>query len=535
MEPFNVTIGGQRINNVYHFNGSNYVSLRQMVYALEGITHEQNEMMPREAQKVVWSADDKWAIFRITDRLSGELKIIEFSTEGLQSNTTPIPREVKVNENTTEHINFVFHDDMNMIGVRELSRLAGLENYLQWYNKDGAQYVDLRVEDPLYGHGSLEEAVNAIIEKQAGIPATLPGNFYQVLYGTANMGGKTNRYSGYMFSAMDAMQWLIQTGGNISFALQIRDTTNAESQVQAAVDGQWEIVRQFIQAGKMLAQCGHKTRMPRIFIGTPEENVAVSSYGTSGMIAIYRGIADRLKASGLSDDMINEMLGGIYFGSESAKSGIDLEVIGEFLAAQEAKLLWIPYFISRADLGKIKELAVHFDRVILQPGTFYNTGSYYENYNEYTGFTGWLEDSLKWLDIFDLIARDQHGKFGVELEFDMGLVTGRSDRSPAMPADNKQSIFMDYISRIIPHFGKVPIGIYSGGPNEQGYNNIYRNGNLHNDQNHVPSAEGFGTGSNYSDLYNGNLVYETNRILFSNRTNEWKHSRLMKLIDLLRR
>jgi hypothetical protein len=90
-----------------------------------------DEAMPREAQKVVWGANDRLAIFRITDRFTGELKVIEFSTAGLQSNTTPKQREVMVNGKPGGYTSFVFHNNLNMIGVRELSRLSGLEGYLQ--------------------------------------------------------------------------------------------------------------------------------------------------------------------------------------------------------------------------------------------------------------------------------------------------------------------------------------------------------------------------------------------------------------------
>ncbi|MCL1809495.1 MAG: DUF4855 domain-containing protein [Clostridiales bacterium] len=530
-----VTVGGQKIKDVCNFNDSNYVSLRYLVYALEGITHEQNEAMPRETQRVVWGSNDKWAIFRITDRFTKELKVIEFSTEGLQNNSTPRQREVKINGKPAGLISFVFNNNLNMIGVREFARLAGLEGYLQWYNKDGEQYVDLRIEDPLYGHSSLKAAADAIVGKQGGIPKALNGNFYQVLYGTANKGGKVNRYSGYMFSMMDAMQWLIQTGGDIGFALQIRDTTKAANQVQTAIDGQWEIVQQFVRAQELLAQCGYKVKMPRFFVGTPEENVDVSSYGTGGMIAIYEGMASKLKTAGFTGAGITETLAGIYFGSETAKADIKLEEIGKHLDKQGAKLLWIPYFLTRADLQKIKELSVHFDKVILQPGTFYTMGKYYERYDKIAGYVSRLEDSMKWIDIFDMIAKDKQGKFGVELEFDMGLTTGRSDRTPVMSAEIKQDSFIHYIDKIIPRIGEIPVGIYSGGPNEQGYNNIRRNSNLHNDQNHAPTASGFGTGANYSSLYGGNLVYEINSILFSSRPNRQKHEELANHIGRLRR
>jgi hypothetical protein len=185
-------------------------------------------------------------------------------------------------------------------------------------------------------------------------------------------------------------------------------------------------------------------------------------------------------------------------------------------------------------LRKIKEISVCFDKVILQPGLYYNVGSYYESYEKAPDNAHWLADNEKWRDIFELIEQDNSGKFGVELEFDLGLLTGRSDRSPALSPADKQSAFIDYIDKIIPRLGEKPIGIYSGGPNEQGYNNIYRNSNLHNNQNHAPTIAGFSTGANYSDLYNGNLIYEINGILFSDRSNQEKQNELINLINHLR-
>ena len=93
-----------------------------------------------------------------------------------------------------------------------------------------------------------------------------------------------------------------------------------------------------------------------------------------------------------------------------------------------------------------------------------------------------------------------------------------------------------YIDEIIPRIGEIPIGIYSGGPNEQGYNNIELNCNTHNNKNHlpyIPKVTGFKTGSSYSELYEGNLIYEMNSIIFSVESNELKQARLKELIGEL--
>jgi hypothetical protein len=78
------------------------------------------------------------------------------------------------------------------------------------------------------------------------------------------------------------------------------------------------------------------------------------------------------------------------------------------------------------------------------------------------------------------------------------------------------------------------IGIYSGGPNEQGYNNIMGNQNTHNNGNHIPFFDNMGedsrysSGVHYSDFpnfmgsepYPGNLIYDINNFLFRGIWNE---------------
>lgn len=544
-----VTIGGQIIENSFKFEDKNYISLRYMIYALEGITHEENESLPPEKQKVVWNSVDKFAIFRITDRFTGKTKVIQFSTADFQLNTRPTPREVTINGISAGKIDFVYHNNLNMVGIRELAKLAGLECYLQWYKKDGINYADLRLEDPLYGRGSLKALVDNIVKNNGNIPVSLNGEYYQVIYGTANQGGKVNRYSGYTYSITDAIQWLIQTGGNINFALQIRDTvrlTNCDQQVQAAINGQSAIIQMFMQAKDLLGQCGFaNVKTPCFFIGTPEENVKISCYGTDGIMMIYNGVLEELIKSGYTSDNIKETIGGIYFGSETAKVDIntdfDLSIIRKYVETQKKKLLWIPYFTTREELDKIKTLAVYFDKVILQPGLFYTKDKYYLRKEKETGCVGYLEDSEKWNDLLALInkagAEDKSkDKFGIELEFDMGLITGRGDRDPPMSPVNKLSAFRAYIDKIIPYIGKMPVGVYSGGPNEHGYNNILVNNNLHNNENHSPyeaKAVGFGTGSNYSSLYKGNLIYKINSIIFANKSYKLKQDELNALLSSL--
>ncbi len=81
---------------------------------------------------------------------------------------------------------------------------------------------------------------------------------------------------------------------------------------------------------------------------------------------------------------------------------------------------------------------------------------------------------------------------------------------------------MNYLEYVKPLMGTdIPVGIYSGGPNEQGYSNIYTNQNLHNTGNHrVQDSKqeySFMNKMPYNEFpyaYNGNLIYDINNYLF---------------------
>jgi hypothetical protein len=160
------------------------------------------------------------------------------------------------------------------------------------------------------------------------------------------------------------------------------------------------------------------------------------------------------------------------------------------------------------DSGITKPL---FDVAILQPGLFYN--------GNWTAF----DSIVNYVSRYKALNPDSLTQVGIEFEFDMGLVTGRGDVGPWIPAD-KKIFFNAYLNRIMPLMAQgVPIGIYSGGPNEQGMNNIYKNINVHNwGNNTVYPYGGFDSNSAaysriyYRDFggYGGNLIYDINNYIY---------------------
>ena len=136
----------------------------------------------------------------------------------------------------------------------------------------------------------------------------------------------------------------------------------------------------------------------------------------------------------------------------------------------------------------------------------------------------------------------------------MGLVTGRIRSSApdkllgvdrAYPHEKRAWFniylqeYMKYLKPGTKEYRTIPIGIYSGGPNEQGYNNIFGNSNTHNLGNHVPALDDITNDFSSINLgkhnhipydqfpwrYNGgNLIYDINRYLMNG---DW----LQKLTD----
>lgn len=138
-------------------------------------------------------------------------------------------------------------------------------------------------------------------------------------------------------------------------------------------------------------------------------------------------------------------------------------------------------------------------------------------------------------------GEDGSKRVGIEMEFDMGLLTGRKqaehkDENRNMTyklrdAKSKKDTFGLYLDKFVElkDLG-IPIGVYSGGPNEQGYRDIWNNINTHNSGNHIPYWEGidetaYETGVHYNHFPNayqgGNLIYDINNFIYND---VWKDS-----------
>lgn len=585
MGSYIVTVAGVRMRYVFNHADKNFVGLREMTEALEGAFVSLSSILsggqasggamngadgaasgaddsntPSVLPSVEYDEATETSTFRIVDRLACEIKEISFVIKDALPDTVT-PRLVTIN-GSREYIDFVLHDDRNMIGVRDFAKLAGLEGYLQWYDKDGDQYVELRREDPYGGCGGFKEFAEAAVAKQGGaIPSAPAFEYYQTIFDTGYSNPKRNRYSGYVFSFTDAAQWLLQTGGRANFVLQVRDTSEAPDQAAAAVAGQWNIMRQFLLAYDALSRCGYgnAVRRPGFYIGTPEDDVKDSQYGADIVIAIFEGVLQKLREFGYADSARPRIVKGIYFGSETPKTHIDMGAIRSRIDSYGGELVWIPYFIYEKERDEILAYSGYFDKVILQPSTFYYGANAYKDAvgkpfagagagagggAEATGvddaaITGDDNDAAaakKWNDIFALVKLNP-GKFGVELEFDMGLVTGRRDTKPEMSPAEKKRAFAGYVDRLFgpgaAAYGRFPVGIYSGGPNEQGYNNAAHNNNVHNDYNHEATVRPFATGSKYGELYGGNLVYKLNREIFCDKPAAAKRAALLEIINSL--
>lgn len=105
----------------------------------------------------------------------------------------------------------------------------------------------------------------------------------------------------------------------------------------------------------------------------------------------------------------------------------------------------------------------------------------------------------------------EHTKVGMQIEFDMGLVTGRNDASNTATFLQKRQFFEAYLKKVETlKANGIPISVYSGGSNEQGYGNIYGNDNTHNNGNNMTYDQS-PSGTRYSDFPDaytgGNLIY----------------------------
>jgi len=409
---------------------------------------------------------------------------------------------------------------------------------------------------------------------QGGINRNMPGNMYQILYDTWDRPpmyedengnliykptGPENRYSNYSFGIFDALNWLIQTGGDINFVLQVRDLYNlhcldaggnfildgngnrifdAWLASDIAAEKQAGIIEVFSIAKGMLDSAfkGRAVNMPNFYLGAVERHpeTLIDMHGKAG---IYDTVVSILGARGIGSSMI----AGAYYGEDAN----DIEMarqVSVFIHEQRGKqLLWIPYFgiqpgqsvgdglndfFARVDFAGNETHGCAwgqrplFDTILLQPGTFYDqTKQGNDGRDAYNIMNAIVFKINEWNR-----EPSKSNRLGIQLEYDMGLVTSRADRNYTVDAAIKRQRLNDYFGAVTRLDAGTPIGMYSGGLNEQGYANPQLNANRHNTGNHRVQDSwlnyDYGNGWQYTEPrfpmpYNGNLIYDINNYLFN--------------------
>ena len=305
-----------------------------------------------------------------------------------------------------------------------------------------------------------------------------------------------NMYDNYEFTIADAKNWLLQTGGDINFVLQMRHPTDfAYDNIELSAEMQYNIILHFLEAQKALAQDGFHALTPRFFIGSLETEPKTNKEHTGA--AIYKLVSQKLIAQGYKTDMI----AGMYIGEDSIAPNevlvnASLREACTYMHRLGKKVIWIPYSIE-GNVEKYKETLladvdndgrVAYDIVLMQYCTFYwLTGPAEQAAQETAERIHRLlhikRDLEPWL-------AEHHITLGIHMEFDMGLSIGRTTQHLNMPAETKRDIFKTCLELILPEAEKgMALGLYSGGPNEQGYNDITVNRNTHNIGYYIPYAE----------------------------------------------
>lgn len=404
------------------------------------------------------------------------------------------------------------------------------------------QYNNLIITNPLYAQQAMYNAnytekeelnsyIRAYVKKQGGMKQG-NDNIYQVIYTAPitddpeitnsrdmNIGSRAfihsdmNMYDNYEFTIFDAINWLIQTGGRGKFVLQTRATEDWYEAARA----QNEIVRSFVYAHSLLQDAGviDRNTKPKLYIGSTEKNGSSAKW-------IYESIANQ---EWIKDE---DIIAGIYYGCEDVINYDNEDErerkwdVANHVHQRDKEIIWIPYFSNDEQLFEIEKFIGEsrngrelFDKIIIQPGAFYAKSS--EN----------IEKIMKVVKSYS--GENSSKRVGIEMEFDMGLVTGRKDNN--MDILNKRTILQEYLNNLYKlKVMNVPIGVYSGGPNEQGYRDIRNNINTHNSGNHIPYWEGidesaYETGVHYNHFPNayqgGNLIYDINNFIYNDI---WKDS-----------
>lgn len=385
------------------------------------------------------------------------------------------------------------------------------------------------------------EALKKYIEDHGGINRNMPADVFQILYNATDNPpsgkptGPKNRFANYKFSVLDALNWLIQTGGNINFVLQMRDAQdlrdssgNFDAWLAKDISAAWQAdtISMFMQARDMLNGVGQNVNMPSFYLGAVEGH-AETLLNTGGRTGIYDQVVERLGGD-------SSMIAGAYYGEDvNVIEGLDDEQqtvvqVSKFIHEERGKsLLWIPFYNFGEQLdgyfNRISKVAQKnhtcawgerplFDTILMQPGTFFYS----------------VDMGLKAEEIDNLVSginawnNNRKGSvLGLQFEFDMGLVTGRDDPNYSLRNTEKKARLDDYFRAITKLNPGTPLGIYSGGPNEQGYANPQINAYEHNTGNHrvQDSWQDFSVGNGvlynaFPAAYDGNLIYDINNYLF---------------------
>ena len=401
------------------------------------------------------------------------------------------------------------------------------EMILYRLNDTNQAYLDQTVNDYVYHQGGVKRGNNNIFQVIYSCPPGGSGtdnSRYEDAYGYYQyVSSDRNIYDNYTFTLFDALNWMIQTGGTGNFVLQTRVTRDPSE----AAAGQRHIVGKFMDASNFMrrAKVIGEEVTPQLYIGSTEHDALTAE-------KIYLDIMSTPWLKGSED-----IIGGIYFGNEDGDLKENMETVSMFIhgeknsKGEQKKLIWIPYVSKNRPIQTIIDEYAYetisgltetnkvvpegtplFDFIIVQPGTYYNGKDKYEE------FVGAIKDYYK--NPKTVVAR-----VGFEMEFDMGVVTGRKRTNDQFTPLEKRRFLNQYLSMFDKLQGMgIPVGVYSGGPNEQGYGNILGNHNTHNSGNHVAYWEGidetaYAYGVPYdqfpSAYVGGNAIYDINNYLYN--------------------
>mgnify|MGYP004531596465 CR=1 FL=1 len=389
-------------------------------------------------------------------------------------------------------------------------------------------------------------------------------NTYQIIYGAwdrppirtdvpnlSEIIGSANRYSNYSFTELDALNWLIQTGGKTNFVLQYRDAQNMKDSdnnidnwkiKDESAAWQADVIHKFINVAERLNDYGLEIELPKFYVGAAE-NYPISLislkkdsatgdyvYDPNGHPGIYEQVLERMESR-------KDVIAGAYYGED----GVDVEYakgVSNWIHNKDGgQLLWIPFFRLRYEddqgdvnadkfFERVEKIMNEndyssrplFNTVIFQPGTFFFEGTKGLSRNE---FIKLAYKVCNWNACNPNSGGVAQRTMGIEMEFDMSAITGRDDENYSVRNVEKHKKIMEYLDILKYLPASTPIGVYSGGPSEQGYKNPYLNSNLHNTGNYRVQdswrSYTVGNGVAYNDFpgaYNGNFIYEMNDYIY---------------------